>query len=512
MADADGRRVAVVLVLGDVGRSPRMQYHALSLARAPAFRRVFLVGHHGERAMPALEAEGKIMQVRLASDMLPRPRRRSLYLLYASAKSVLQLAQLMWTLLVSLPCVDVLLLQTPPAVPALAAAWAVRAVRGGSVIVDWHNLGFSVLRHALRPMHPFVRLCFVYECIFGRLLDGHLCVTNAMSRWLAAEWGLSNVRVLHDRPPVFFRRIPPSERHELFRRLRAQFVDAHDAPLWPADGDDASSPWANGGTPWTEERGGALVEKASRPALLISSTSWTADEDFELLLQALAVLDTRLGDGYGSTSKPPHRPSRGPIVVAVITGKGPLKAHYEERMRALGLRRVAICTMWLAPADYPRLLGSADLGVCLHTSTSGLDLPMKVLDMFGCGLPVCAVAFPCLDELVVHAVNGLTFRESGELAEHLEALLAPTAEADNALRALREGVAAFEARRPRWAENWEEAAAPLLLRPCVDGAAARFGRFAALGLMFGLLAVAAVGVASMDSHSVHSIPAFGRIQ
>lgn len=435
-----------VVVLGDVGRSPRMQYHCTSLATLPDTT-VSLVGFGGERCIDGVEEAPRITKRLLHAPFARAPR--ALFLLWAPLKVLVQVAQLLWVLCIAMPPPTAILVQNPPSIPALAAVWLACRLRGARMVIDWHNFGYTVLAHSMGRRHPLVAAAYAYEALLSRVADAHLCVTDAMRRWLAEHWGV-RATVLYDRPPPFFRPTPLQERHELFTRLRAAL------PPPPTDDDTLF-------TAASRTRGGAPALRPDRPALIVSSTSWTPDEDFGLLLDALVRLDA------AAVAAPDDLPS----FVVVVTGKGPQRAAYEARIAALALRRVAIRTLWLAPGDYPRLLGAADVGVCLHVSTSGLDLPMKVVDMFGAGLPVCAVDYACLHELVRDGVNGVTFRDAHGLAAHLVALFRgfpftrrtaaaagdATTGATPSLATLRAGVEDFQ--RSRWHDNWMANVAPL---------------------------------------------------
>lgn len=114
--------------------------------------------------------------------------------------------------------------------------------------------------------------------------------------------------------------------------------------------------------------------------IFVSSTSWTADEDFQILLDAISKADVQISKVATFKRK----------IAMIITGKGPMRKEFEEKSKFLRLKNADIITVWLEPSEYPKLLACADLGISLHISSSGLDLPMKIVDMMGSGLPVCA--------------------------------------------------------------------------------------------------------------------------
>lgn len=86
--------------------------------------------------------------------------------------------------------------------------------------------------------------------------------------------------VLYDRPPAQFQSISLAKKHELFFKL------SQDYPEFMSVVNDRDNEFE--ATRFTyKDFDGIVHARPNRPAVLISSTSWTPDEDFSVLLKAL---------------------------------------------------------------------------------------------------------------------------------------------------------------------------------------------------------------------------------
>ncbi|KAM3065368.1 mannosyltransferase [Clarireedia jacksonii] len=410
-----------VLVLGDIGRSPRMQYHAMSIAKHGG--RVDLIGYYDSELPTALTDNPLISIVSLPpppafllDDSLP-------FIFAGPLKVLWQVWSLFITLCYTTDPARWLLVQNPPSIPTFLIAYLVCFLRNTHLIIDWHNYGWTILAGTRGPKHIFVRLYKWYESFLGSWAPTvSFTVTNAMERQLREKpYRIkSPIFTLHDRPAAIFQPITDqAKRREFLERL-----------------------------PETKDYADAIMSGKLR--LLVSSTSWTPDEDFSLLLDALVK--------YG-----PLAEFDLPPILAIITGKGPQKEMYlkkiEELSESYELVNVTIRTAWLSIEDYASLLACADLGVCLHKSSSGVDLPMKVVDMFGAGLPVLGYdEYESWSELVKEGVNGWGFATAEDLTDILEEVFKD--QSGTELARLKKG--ALQEGRKRWDEEWDRVAGRVL--------------------------------------------------
>lgn len=139
-----------------------------------------------------------------------------------------------------------------------------------------------------------------YEQFFGQLAASHLCVSTAMQQFLKAEWGIA-ATVFRDTPPHWFHRTSVQERHELFTRIAAHLnisedlgLNIHYAHSQPQiDTEQVKEQQTKdfgvsyaGHNNFTHLVCQQPQLKCDRPALIVSSTSWTVDEDFQIMLDA----------------------------------------------------------------------------------------------------------------------------------------------------------------------------------------------------------------------------------
>lgn len=266
---------------------------------------------------------------------------------------------------------DAVLLQNPPSLPALTCAWLAARLTGARFVVDWHNYGFSLLALRLGARHLLVRFAAWYEGAAGRRADAHFCVSAAFAADLEARYGI-RARVLRDLPVERLARTP-----------------------------------------------------SPRP-MAVCPAGWTADEDMDMLLDAIELL-------------PPG------ALEFHLTGDGPRRAALEPRIARLRERGAVVHTGFLPESEYWDLLRRASVGLSLHRSSSGLDLAMKVVDLQAVGVPVAALDYG--DTLREQVPAAMCFRDARELA----ALLADPSRWSDAPAPPRS-----------WREEWRAVAGPVL--------------------------------------------------
>ncbi|OHS94600.1 glycosyl transferase [Tritrichomonas foetus] len=386
----------VVVVLGDIGRSPRMQNHSVCLSKLPDAN-VHIVGYHESPLFKELQ-DAKNVHIYKIHPFFDLPR--YLFPIYAPLKIFWLMLQL-FTLFFRLPKFDLILAQNPPSMPTVPFCWLINLVKGKRFVIDWHNLGFSLLK-VHKTSKTIVKIAQFFEFLFGRKATAHITVTKALQEYLRYH-KIESV-VVYDRPSDLFKPCP-EERERFAKELN---INAND--YW-----------------------------------LISSTSWTPDEKIGILLDAAEHLDNDLSNSDRCLS-------------IIITGKGPDQRAFASEVKGRNFKNISFYFEFLKYEDYAKLLGACDIGVSLHISSSGVDLPMKGLDMIGAGLPLLSVDYQCIQELVDDQINGLLFNDGKELAELLKKMFITK---DISIAKLKEG--SVQSSKKKWDDIWNECAKDVFL-------------------------------------------------
>lgn len=169
-----------VVVLGDIGRSPRMQYHSLSLAEMG--HKVDIIGYGESEPLESVKTTPHLYY----HYLIPCPNIPQKYLNYLF-KTIWQALNLLFLLVIARKP-HFLIVQNPPAVPALIICWIFCRINQTKFIIDWHNYAHTIMALNLSKDHGLVKITKKVETFIGQKADSNFSVTNAMKNDLFKHW------------------------------------------------------------------------------------------------------------------------------------------------------------------------------------------------------------------------------------------------------------------------------------------------------------------------------------
>jgi hypothetical protein len=173
------KKTAIVLVYGDIARSPRMTYHAQSLSSHKY--QVHYIGYTDTSLPPTLTENNYIRIHGLTNpeiiSSLPWALRAPLRVIWQS----LEVAKIcLWDIEVN---ASVMFVQNPPSIPTLGVVKIVGWGSGCKVVLDWHNTGWSILALRVGQKSPLVKIARWYVFRHIRLPSIiRLCELNLADR------------------------------------------------------------------------------------------------------------------------------------------------------------------------------------------------------------------------------------------------------------------------------------------------------------------------------------------
>lgn len=182
------KKTACLIVLGDIGHSPRMQNHAISLLEQGY--KVDIICYMETKPLDALSevGPGRCCIRKLSPVPEIRILPSFLQLIFKTGWQIITLL-FAWMFMHSPATI---LIQNPPGIPTIMVAYLISLLTRAKLIIDWHNYSYTILALKMTGgiRNPLCRLIHYLEQFFGSKADAHFCVSEAMRRDLEKNWGL----------------------------------------------------------------------------------------------------------------------------------------------------------------------------------------------------------------------------------------------------------------------------------------------------------------------------------